>query len=143
MRYAYPVTLTPEDEGGFFVSFPDVPEALTGGDDRREALDQARDALVTALEVYIERRQDLPSPSACGPGQELLPLPPLIAGKLALYSELRRQGVTKVALGKRLGITESAVRKLLDLRHRSHIGQVETALRELGRVLVLEDRSAA
>ena len=142
MRYAYPVTLAPEDEGGFFVSFPDVPEALTGGEDRAEALDNARDALVTALEVYIERRQDLPAPSACGADQELLPLPPLLAAKLALYAELRRQGLTKVALGRRLDITEAAVRKFLDLRHRSHIGQVETALRELGWELLLEDRSA-
>lgn len=141
MRYAYPVTLASEEEGGFFVSFPDVPEALTGGDDRAEALDNARDALVTALEVYIDRRQELPTPSACRADQELLPLPPLLAAKLALYGEMRRQGTTKVALGRRLNITESAVRKLLDLRHRSHIGQVETALRELGRELVLEDRS--
>ena len=33
MRYTYPCILTPEPEaGGFSVSFPDVPEALTGGE---------------------------------------------------------------------------------------------------------------
>ena len=45
MRYAYPCTLTPENGSGFTVSFPDVPEALTSGDDRREALEMAEDAL--------------------------------------------------------------------------------------------------
>ena len=49
MRYAYPCTLVPEDGGGFFVSFPDVPEALTGGADRLEALQMAEDALAVAL----------------------------------------------------------------------------------------------
>ena len=30
MRYAYPCVLNSEEEGGFFVVFPDVPGALTG-----------------------------------------------------------------------------------------------------------------
>ena len=38
MRYAYPCVLTPEKNGGYSVSFPNVPEALTCGDDRDEAL---------------------------------------------------------------------------------------------------------
>ena len=46
MRYVYPCVLTPEEGGdGFSVSFPDVPEALTCGDDRAEALAMAEDAL--------------------------------------------------------------------------------------------------
>ena len=50
MRYTYPCILTPEPEaGGFSVSFPDVPEALTCGDCRTEALEEAEDALAVAL----------------------------------------------------------------------------------------------
>ena len=63
MQYIYPCVLTPEDEGGFFVSFPDVPEALTGGDDRAEALEMAEDALGAALGMYVEAREDIPVPS--------------------------------------------------------------------------------
>ncbi len=33
----YPVTLTPAVEGGFVVSFPDIPEALTQGNTRHDA----------------------------------------------------------------------------------------------------------
>ena len=44
MQNVYPCVLTPEDESGFFVSFPDVPEALTGGDNHAEALAMAEDA---------------------------------------------------------------------------------------------------
>jgi antitoxin HicB len=37
------------DEGGFLVTFTDVPEAITGGKDRAEALANAQDALEVAL----------------------------------------------------------------------------------------------
>ncbi len=141
MRYAYPCVLTPAD-GGFTVSFPDVPEALTWGDDRQESLEMAEDALAAALAGYIHERRDIPVPGTIAEGQNLVPLPPVVAAKLALYAAMRTQGVTKVALAARLGITESAVRKLANPDHRSHIGQVENALNILGRVLVVEDKAA-
>ena len=75
------------------------------------------------------------------PGQELVAVPSVVAAKLALYTAMRRQGVTQVDLGRRLGKSQSAVARLLDLRHRSHIGQVEAALRAVGRVLVVGDRA--
>ena len=53
MRYIYPCVLTPEKNGGYSVSFPDVPEALTCGDDRGEALAMAEDALTVALGSYM------------------------------------------------------------------------------------------
>ena len=142
MQYVYPCVLTPEEEGGFFVSFPDVPEALTGGDDRTEALAVAEDALATALGMYVKEREDIPVPSATVPGQELVAVPPIVAAKLALYTAMRRQGITKVALAERLGLSESAVRKLCDPDHRSHISNVEDALRAVGRSLVVGDRAA-
>ena len=83
MQYVYPCVLTPEDEGGFFVSFPDVPEALTGGDNRAEALAMAEDALGTALSMYVEAREDIPVASAALPGQALVAVPPIVAAKLA------------------------------------------------------------
>ena len=66
MHYVYPCVLTPEEEGGLFVSFPDVPGALTCGDDRAEALAMAEDALAVALTGYVHKRWDIPVPSARG-----------------------------------------------------------------------------
>ncbi len=37
MRYAYPYELLPQPEGGFTVTFPDVPEAITQGESEAEA----------------------------------------------------------------------------------------------------------
>jgi len=142
MRYAYPCTLTSDEEGWLTVAFPDVAEALTSGKTREEALELAEDALAVALAGYVHERRDIPVPKALAKGQYLVPLPPIVAAKLALYAAMRARGMTKVALADRLGISESAVRKLADPDHRSHIGQVENALKLLGRTLVIEDKAA-
>ena len=52
----YPVILEAQSEGGFVVTFPDVPEAITQGEDEDEALLYAVDALETALSFYVEAR---------------------------------------------------------------------------------------
>ena len=50
--------------------------------------------------------------------------------------------MSNVALARRLGVTEAVVRRLLDLDHRSHIGQVEKALGILGRRLEVRVKAA-
>ena len=142
MRYAYPCVLAPEEGGGFPVRFPEVPGALTCGEDRAEALAMAEDALTVALAGYVQQQRDIPIPSPTKEGQEIVTLPPLVAAKLALYTAMRQQGVTKVALAARLGLSESVVRRLVNLDHRSHISQVEKALRAFGRKLAVEDQAA-
>ena len=59
MIYAYPCQLTPDEDGGLVATFPDVPEAITGGSDRAEALTMAEDALATALAGYVQEKQDI------------------------------------------------------------------------------------
>ena len=142
MRYLYPCILTPEKEGGFFVSFPDIPGALTCGDDRTEALEMAEDALVAMLAVYVQQQREIPTPSPVADDQELVAVPPIAAAKLALYTAMREQGITGDALAVRLNLSDSAIRKLLDPDCYSHISQIMRALRTVGRSLVIEDRAA-
>jgi antitoxin HicB len=143
MRYAYPVRLDPEPDGSAVnVSFPDVPEALTWGDDGVEALILAEDCATGALRGYIKRGWPVPRPSPSR-GRPTVTLPPLVAAKLALYEAMHTQAVSGEDLAARLGIAEPAVRRLLDLDHRSHIDQVEAALRCLGKRLEVTVRDAA
>ena len=65
----------------------------------------------------------------------MVPPPLLVAAKVALYEEMRRRKLSNVALAKQLGTVEGTVRRLLDLRHRSHVDQVEAALALLGKRL--------
>ena len=69
MIYAYPCQLAPDEEdGGLVATFPDVPEAITGGRDRSEALAMAEDALATALAGYVHAQREIPAPSEAADG---------------------------------------------------------------------------
>ena len=142
MIYAYPCQLTPDEDGGLVATFPDVPEAITGGEDRAEALAMAEDALATALAGYVHEKWDIPAPSEPVDGQVSVPVPTVVAAKLALYSAMRAQRITKVELADRLNVSESAVRKLTNPDHRSHMSQVQKALRMVGRSLKVEVTAA-
>ena len=140
MIYAYPCILTSANDGSWIATFPDVPEAMTGGANQSQAL--AEDALATALAGYVHEKRDIPAPSDAAAGQELIPVSPVVAAKLALYSAMRAQRITKVELARRLGISESAARKLTNPDHRSHVSQVHKALRAVGRSLRVEVTAA-
>ena len=76
-------------------------------------------------------------------GRAALALPRvLVAAKIALYGAMRAQGMGNTALAKRLGLTEGAVRRVIDLDHRSQIDQLETALHALGGRLTTATRAA-
>ena len=134
-RLAYPVNLQLMPDT-VLVSFPDIPEALTEGNTEHEALAEAADCLIAALGGYVNDGRRIPKSSAgAGPVVEL---PALIAAKLALYEAMCEQDIDVGELAERLGTVATTVRRLLDLDHRSHIDQVETALEVLGKRLVLE-----
>ena len=140
-QLAFPVKLQRDDTGAVLVSFPDIPEALTEGATEGEALAEAQDCLIAALGGYIDARWDVPGPSPAR-GLRLVALPALAAAKIALYRAMRERGLSNAGLARQLGTVEGAVRRLIDLDHRSHIGQVETALHALGQRLVVATRAA-
>ena len=102
----------------------------------------AEDGLGVALSFYVDKREGIPVPSQLREGQVLIPVPLIVAAKLTLYTAMREQRLTNVALAARLGLSEGAVRRLVNPLHRSHISQVEKALKAVGRSLVVEDRPA-
>ena len=59
----YPALFHKAEEGGFWISFPDIPECLTQGDDMTQAYEMAVDALGLALTSRENERQPLPAPS--------------------------------------------------------------------------------
>jgi antitoxin HicB len=140
--FVYPATIAVDTAGFYLVTFPDVPEAGTDAESREEAIAEAPDSLIAALGGYMEAKQAIPQPSQIKRNQVRVVLPILVTAKLALYEAMRSANVTNVGLGRRLGISEGAVRRLLDLDHRSHVGQIETALAALGHRLVVEVHAA-
>jgi antitoxin HicB len=140
---AYPAALTPDQGGGFTVTFRDVPEAITEGDIREEALLRAEDALESALAMYIAAKEPLPASSKAHVGEEVVPLSALGMAKAALYDAMREQGVGRAELARRLRWHLPQVNRVLDLRHASKMEQVEAALAALGLRLIVDVARAA
>lgn len=134
MEHAFPYRFEPEERGGVLVQFADVPEAHTFGVNEAEAAAHALDCLIAALGGYIQLGREIPRASPPR-GRPVVTLPPLVAAKLALYEAMRTKRITRTELARRLGLHENAVRRLLDLDHRSHIDQIDRALAALGRRL--------
>ena len=137
MKFTYPIKLIPDPECGYIAQAVDIPETLTFGSDKKEALYEAEDAVHVALTTYIEDGQDIPIPSPLR-GRPAITLPALTAAKLALYQAMKDNKLSNVALAKKLGVTENAVRRLLDLDHASKIEKLEQALSLLGKKLVID-----
>lgn len=143
MLQSYPVTFTHDENDTIIAEFPDVPEAMTVGSDEKNAFDWAQDALIVALTAYVEERRDLPPPSEAKKGQKLVYLPPQIAMKLAIYQSMRDQKVTQAALGDCLGVDGRQVRRILDLDHNTTLSQLISALKCLGKELIIDIKDAA
>ena len=62
-KYAYPAVFTPEENGRFSVNFPDLESCYTCGDDMKDALIMAEDALAFTLYDYEREGKAIPEPS--------------------------------------------------------------------------------
>lgn len=130
----YPATLTPA-EGGFVVTFRDIPECITQGDTEAEALNMAADALLSAMDFYIEDRRSVPMPSAAKDGEHQVNLPASAWVKILLLNAVLDAGISNAELGRRLGMTPSTAQRLFDLHHTTKLDAMAAALAALGKSL--------
>lgn len=136
MAFLYPARVTREGNE-YLVTFPDVPEAITTGATRDEALAMATDALVTAMDFYFEDRRAVPLPSPVKRGQVTVDLPASVAMKVLLLNEIVSSGIRNAELARRMHTTAQEVTRLTDLHHPTKIDTVARALKTLGRSLEL------
>src|SRR5450631_3411324 len=92
-----------ERRGVIVVSFPDVPEAITQGDNPADARAQAEEALGLALLTYPERGLPLPKPRAKGKSLTMIAVAPDVVAKLAVLEAFAAAGIAKSELGRRMG----------------------------------------
>ena len=142
--YRYPAEFERDDNDTYIVRFPDIPEAITFGEDVEDALRHAGEALEAALSTYMDRRLDIPSPSRPrGKKTFLVSLPALSDAKVGLYMALRSAGWKKADLARRLGWQRSQVDRLLDLNHHSRLDHLEEAFAALGKRISIKVLDAA
>ncbi len=140
----YPASFLPEEDGrGFHVRFPDLPEALTGGDDLAHTLIEAADCLAEAIAGRIVHGDRIPVPSKLKRGQYPISVPLYLAPKLALYLAMRDGGMRNTELAKRLGVSETVIRRMLDPKHTTRPERIQAALAALGKRIVVRFENAA
>ena len=140
MRYSYPADLPFELEG-VTVTLEGLA-GVTFGEDEASALREAADLLVSCLSVFVDEGKALPVPAAAN-GRPMVSVTILEAAKLALHDAMVAGRITNVELGRRLGVTESIVRRLRDPLHASRIDLVEKALSAVGLRARVEFEAAA
>lgn len=132
----YAVHLAPDPSGGFVVTLPDFPEAVTQGESVEDAMEQAIDCLDEAVAARINDREPIPVPSVQG---DLYVEPSFdIAAKAAIYAAVREQKLTISALARRLEVGETEVRRLLDPYHQTRPARLDKVARKLGKRLRVE-----
>lgn len=65
MKYVYPAVFTKEQKS-IAVSFPDIPNCITCGDDLQDAISMAEDALALMLFNYEDEGRPIPEPTEIG-----------------------------------------------------------------------------
>jgi len=140
MKIAYPVSFEPQPEGGFTVTFPDFPEAITEGDTIEQARFNAAECLSLVLDVRMEQADTIPLPL---PSEIMEVVEPDAATQAALLVHLTRESEHKSLseLAHALGSSWPAVKRLENPRHSPTIKQLERAAAVLGKRLVLSFES--
>lgn len=136
----YAVTLTADDNGTWLVTCDILPEVTTYGDTQKAALKNAVLAIEEALAARMAEGQDLPLsdlslsdlPLSDLQNGSLVYISTQTALKTALYRTMRREGISKAELGRRLAAHGPQIDRLLDIRHKSRLEAMENALRQLG-----------
>ena len=118
------------------VTSPDFP-LVTFGEDEATALGNAVDAAEAILASMIEAKEEIPEAPSGDDGMRLrLPLRTIL--KAELYLALRRDGISRAELQRRLGWQRESVDRLFRLDHNSRIEQLDQAFKALGKEVGVE-----
>jgi len=138
MAFGYRYKLERQRNGWWLVRFPGIPEALTEGETQEEARQNALDCVLAALEGYMKAGKPLPRGGASHSGTDRAILPSLVTAKLAVYEAMRTHNWSKSKLARELGMPENSIRRLLDLRHSSHMWIIDEALKKMNTELAID-----
>jgi antitoxin HicB len=134
---AYVAAVT-RDGDDYVASVRDLPQVVTAGDTEAEAWEIAADAIEVVVATLLEREMDIPTPSPVRDGERLIALPSHLAAKVAVYQAWRHSGIRKTELARRMGRSETEVRRILDPHHGTKIDQLDEAARALGGRVVIQ-----
>lgn len=134
----------PAEEGGFVVTFPDFDSGIIQGDTEEEATEMAADVLSMVIDHEIQAGGALPQPGRRHRARyRTVRLPALQAAKAEFYRAFLETGIREAERARRPGIAKADVDRLFDLRNYPRLGQIEAALKAVGKEREVMVRDAA
>lgn len=112
-RYPFEIrSLSPEEGGGYLISYSDFTECISDGETPEEAIHNGQDALLETIAALEERGLPIPEPGSGGnySGRFIQRVPKSLHARLALRA--KQEGVSMNALvtaflAKGLGMVET------------------------------------
>jgi antitoxin HicB len=91
-----------------------------------------------AVGARIGHEDSLRPPSAVAPGEVAITLPLRLAAKATVYVLWRDAKISKSELARRMGRSETEVRRILDPDNGTKLDQIEAAAAALGATLAID-----
>lgn len=137
-RFSFPVTLTADEiDGGLTVTFRDLPEAITQGEEVEDALIEAADCLSEAIANRVINRLPIPTPSELEKNEYLVTTPLQTSFKASIWLAMLEKSLNISQLAQTLVVDEKEVRRILDPRHNTKLSTLERTLIALGKRPIL------
>ena len=138
MNVLFPAHITYDKEDArYFVEFPDIPEAITEGESLEEAYFNAQEVLTLAIEGRLEEGLEVPEPSRCNDGQQLISPSARAQAALLIRWAKRHGSHTTSELARSLNTSWPAISRLEDPKHWPSLRQLEKIANVLGQQLII------
>ena len=137
-KFCYPAKFESNGEGGFIGTFRDIPEAITEVYPEENFVDVARDALISAIDFYIEDGRKLPEPSRKQEDEVLIDLPASVYLKVMLLNTMVESNIRPVDLARKMKVRPQEVTRIMNLRHNTKLDTLSNAFSALGKKLFFE-----
>ncbi len=131
--FNFPVNFTPEEDGGFVITFPDFPEAISQGETITECLMEAKDCLDEALALRIDEKLEIPLPSnnrdfkyKVSPSLEMI-------FKVLMYLSIKESNLSSQELADQLNLDKTSLDNLINPRQNIQLSLFERIFHLLGK----------
>ena len=135
MEIRYPATVEEQSDGGFLVTFIDLPDTFTEGKTKEEALFNAAEVLSAMLAWRLDKAKDVPAPSQKLKGVHYIA--PDAKTQAAMLLRLARGERSLSELARALETSWPAAKRLENPSHWPSLKTLDRAAAALGKRLVL------
>ena len=136
MIISYPASIECDEDQRYFVTFPDLEEAITEGETLEEALFNASEVLTVTLEGRVDEKIPIPKASKLK-GQNNYQIFPSARVQSALLLRKAQAKKTKASIARALNTSWASIDRLEDLHHWPSLKMLERAAAVMGQQVVI------